>query len=253
MAYNCIANSSLAQSKLFLRPSDREDEVWWYRELRSKINTGGVRPIIDQCFEPSTEGPREQNVTRMIAVALCPLLRLRYFTEATALDRIKKRGVQDYDLASPVGVPAENSKYGNMFLTDPPTHSVFAQSKYRHNLRPSMTISATRRVVSNTSHGLTFNEAIRSGREQLGHILSCFSSEEAIDYRVTSIDDEIRGMIQKYGGHFVLDPRSSKIRFPYRIVVPTAGEWLEMDVKRVREKERLDALGNDNMSNTVMR
>lgn len=33
MAYNCVANSSIAQSKLFMRPSGRKEDRWLYCEF----------------------------------------------------------------------------------------------------------------------------------------------------------------------------------------------------------------------------
>lgn len=62
MSYNCVTNSSIAQSKLFLRPSGREKDVWLYCEFyspprRRRLQIG--KPIVAQSFERSVDAYHE--------------------------------------------------------------------------------------------------------------------------------------------------------------------------------------------------
>ena len=134
MSYNCIANSTTAQSKLFLRPSGREKEIWMYREPgRLRRGRGGTK-LVTHGFEPFKVISHEEMRISMVAdgftpqwvtaVTLCPLLELEDREETTALGRLEKTGLQQHERANLVAMPAEDSKYANMILTDPPIYEV---------------------------------------------------------------------------------------------------------------------------------
>jgi hypothetical protein len=237
MSYNCVNSSSLAQSKLFLRPSDREQQVWWYCENRS-LDPGRRRILIAPSFETSIGGD-ELSANHVFAVVMCPFL--RFENETTALGRMRLPSSDCW--VGMAGAPAEDTKYAHMFLTDPPTSEVVCELVYRHSQIPSMMVKANRDVTSKTSRGLTFNEMFKLVREQHGVVYSrepSWSSNLFQSDRVTdsSIDHEIQKRVCKHGGHFVLDLSESAIRFPHDIIIPSAEEWMEMNAKRLRDEER---------------
>jgi hypothetical protein len=247
MSYNCVNNSSFAQVKLLMRPSNLEPEVWWYCQDRTLgRNRRGLCQrvrITGPSFELSGEGALLAG--RVLAVALCPFLRLPNHHEATALGRIKRQRWADSNWVTLAGAPIEDTKYAHMYLTDPPTTAVSAELVYKHSQIPSMIVKAKRCVGSKTSHGFTFNEMIKRVREEPGVVSVTEPPTSLNEYRYLDnewndsyINHEIREKVCKYGGHFVLDSTMSIIRFPYSIVVPSAEEWLEMDAKRVRNEEQ---------------
>jgi hypothetical protein len=168
---------------------------------------------------------------RVLAVMLCPFLRLANCDDASALDRIKRQGWSDSDWVTMTGAPAEDTKYAHMYLTDPPTSAVSAELVYKHSQIPSMTLRAKRRIGSKTSHGLTFDEMIKTVREQPGVVYAYETPTSSNEYHYRyyerdncSINQEVREKVCEYGGHFVLDTTMSVIRFPHHIIVPGAEE-----------------------------
>jgi hypothetical protein len=239
MSYNCVSNSSLAHSKLFLRPSKREQEIWWYCE---RLDAGPDAPILDPSFEPSMEG----NMLSKLAfpVTLCPLLRLVDIVGTTTIGRLRRQGWQEQETTKLVGVPAENTKYADMFLIDPPTSRVAVELTYKHTLRPSLLLRAKCAVPGDRTRGLTFNDMVKSVCTQRGVVFvhqpaTALNNYKACHYPKngrTIIEDMVQ-QVREHGGSFVLDTEKSFVVFPHRIVVPSAEEWLEMDGKRAREKE----------------
>jgi hypothetical protein len=242
MSYNCVKGSSLAQSKLFLRPSDREQEVWWYCERRKRLGTGPHRAKSRWCFEPY---PAKNVLSkRSLAVNLCPLLQLVDVKETTAITRMRRQGWQEDETTRLVGAPAESTKYSNMFLTDPPTALVVAELTYKHTLQSSLLIRAKHTVHADSVRGLTFNDVVRDVRKQRGVVFVHEPPTASNDYKAChypkherSITEEMVQKVREHGGTFVLDTEKSFVVFPHRIVVPSTGEWLRMEAKRVHDKE----------------
>jgi hypothetical protein len=232
-----------------LRPSDREQEVWWYCWW-SRVSVGkrGNTVVEHELFEPtklSAEELKDQNLLSGLAVNLCPLLQLVDNKENTAVGRIKRKGWQNNETVTLVGAPAESSMYANMFLTDPPTLQVDAELAYKHTLLPSLLIRAKRTVRADTIRGLTFNDMVRDVRTQRGGLFvhepqMASNAYQACHYFMSesSITEEMVQRVREHGGTFALDIKKSFVNFPRRILVPSVEEWLEMDAKRVREKEK---------------
>lgn len=263
MAYNCVANSSIAQSKLFLHPSGRKKDMWLYCQFNRMRGRFIREYIIAQDFEPSTckdayDTDRVAGafctLASVSAVTLCPLLELEDCRKETAMDRIKRNGWHDAERVNLIGMPPEDTKYIDMILTDPPTFDVEAHLTFKHTLQPMLMVSATRQV-SNPDSALTIGAVLTIARGKLGpvtiHNPPPAGSDQNPSYFTGygTVDEKILPKIQQYGGHFELDPKNSHLVFQNkhhvlgsprsnldvnRIIVPSDGEMLEMEAKRAQ-------------------
>jgi hypothetical protein len=242
MAYNCVNNSSIAQTKLFLRPSGREQDSWLYCEFYFPSNDPFQmeRQLVAQSFEPSTDAyykirTNKSDATgrKVSVVALCPLLELQDAQETSALRRLKRRGWMNDERANMIGLPAENTRYADMILTDPPVSELFIQLTYKHSLWPLLTIRADRRVRSKDGT-LTIGEVLRSARSQPGNTFLHDPPMPSNNYNRahaclpdSTANDVILWAVQEHGGSFALDLKNTHLVFEYpRIVVPNAEELI---------------------------
>lgn len=252
MASNCVANSSIAQSKLFMRPSGREEDRWVYCEfyLPRSLQSQGERQIVAQSFEPS-KGALHKIRTRksdaagrsVSAVALCPLLELEDTQETSALGRLKRRGWQVEERVNLIGLPAEDTKYANMILTDPPVSGLEIELTYKHSLWPLLMIRAKRCVCSkHEGNLLTIGAVLSSACSQPDNTYLHNPPMPSNNYDrsheclpESTVNDVILQTVQKHGGSFALDLTNTQLLFPYpHIVVPDAEERKEMDANRVQ-------------------
>ena len=100
-------------------------------------------------------------------LALCPLLKLEGAEETTALGRLKEKGWYGEERTHLTGLPAENTKYADILLTDPPSYKIQIEVTYKHNLKPLLMTRAKRHVVS-TSSPLTVGGVLNSACTQPG-------------------------------------------------------------------------------------
>ena len=176
MSSNCVANSSIAQSKLFLLPNGCEKDIWLYCQFNRMRGQFIRESIMAQDFEPSTcMDAYDTNrvagafctLESLSAVTLCPLLELDDCRKETAMDRIKRNGWHDAERANLIGMPPENTKYIDMILTDPPTFDVEAHLTFKHSLNPTLMVSATRQVSNpgfRTHYRRSFDDRAQSAR-----------------------------------------------------------------------------------------
>lgn len=250
MAYNCVANSSLAQSKLFMRPSGREEDRWMYCEFYHPhaLRSQGERQIVAQAFEP-LKGALHKLRTRkpdvagrsVSAVSLCPLLELEDFQETTALGRLKRRGWQVEERLDLIGLPAENTRYASMILTDPPVSGLSIELTYKNSSWPLLMIKAKRYVRSKGGPHI-IGAVLRSACSQPGDTYLHNPPMPSNNYErsheclpESTVNDVILQTVQKHGGSFALDLTNTQLVFQYpRIVVPNAEEMKEMDANRVQ-------------------
>lgn len=188
----------------------------------------------------------------MSAVELCPLLRLDGHQEATALDRIKRYDWQEGERVKLVGLPAQNTTYANMILTDPPVDKVHAELTYKHSLHPLLMIRA-RRYVENTGSPLTISAVISRACSEPGPLYLHDPSRASNNYHASHQyvkQESINGMMsqktQEHDGNFALDLTDSQFVFQdynynknnevviSRVVVPCPEERLEMEAKRAQ-------------------
>lgn len=246
MAYNCVANSSIAQAKLFMRPISHEEDLWVYCEfyLPSTRLFQIERQLVAQSFEPSMDayykirtGKSDATARLVSVVASCPLLELEDAQETTALGRLKRKGWQDNERVYLTGLPAENTRYANMILTDPPANSVDVELAFKHNLWPVLKIRAERRIKIEQ---LTIGMALRSACSKPGNTFlhgppmpsNNYNRSHACLPRST-VNDVILQTVKEHGGSFSLDLTNKRFVFQNtRIVVPSAEEIMEMDAKR---------------------
>ncbi|GAB7323568.1 hypothetical protein MBLNU13_g07068t2 [Cladosporium sp. NU13] len=232
VAYNCVANSSIAQSKLFMRPSGHAPDHWVYCEfyLPRRLAISPGRQVVAQCFEPTMDAFHQVERTGGVdgmakwvsVVSLCPLLELDDTQESTALGRLKRKGWQEDERAHLTGLPAENTKYADMFLTDPPTYKVQIEVTYKHSLKPLLMIRAKRHVVSTTSP-LTVGAVLESACTQPGDTYLHEPAMPANNYNAShrflkssTINDVIVQTLQEHGGSFALDLSNSEFVFKNR-------------------------------------
>jgi hypothetical protein len=246
IAYICINNSSLARDKLFLSPSRHKPDFWWYYDNCLSDSHPEVRV---QSFETSTDAfpPGmffESLKKRVYAVTLCPLLKLPD-NKTKAIDQMRNSEMRSliWDVVSTeqvahlVGVPAEGSKYANMYLSDPPISHATADLTYKHTLSP-LRLEAKRNV--NCDRGLQFGKMIGFARKLAGEVsMSDPWKDDFKRYRDSTLNEVIAEQAALHGGEFVLEAESSRINFSTYTVVPSAEEYSEMDAKRAREKEDL--------------
>ena len=247
MSHNCVANSSIAQSKLFMRPSGREEDIRVYCEfyLPNTHRSWEERQIVAQSFEPPGEkiGIRKLDGARkrVSVVALCPLLELEDAQETAALGRLKRRGWQGEERVKLIGLPAENTRYASMILTDPPVNKLRISLTYKHSLWPSLEIRA-RRYVRSKGDPLTIGTVLRSACSEPGFTYLYmppmpFNNYEGSHARLphSTVNNIILQTVQEHGGSFALDLTSSSLVFSYPpIVVPNAEEMMEIDKKRAQ-------------------
>lgn len=263
MSSNCVANSSIAQSKLFLLPNGCEKDFWLYCQFNRMRGQFIRESIMAQDFEPSTcMDAYDTNrvagafctLESVSAVTLCPLLELDDCRKETAMDRIKRNGWHDAERANLIGMPPENTKYIDMILTDPPTFDVEAHLTFKHSLNPTLMVSATRQV-SNPDSALTIGAVSTIARSQLGpvtiHNPPPPGSNQNPSYFIGygTVDEKILPKLQQSGGSFELDPKNSYLVFQNkhhvlgspssnldvnRIIVPSDEERLEMEAKRAQ-------------------
>jgi hypothetical protein len=248
MAYNCVNNSSIAQSKLFLRPSGRAPDLWVYCEFYLPSNDPFPirRQLVAQSFEPSMDAyhrirPSKSDAIGMpvSVIALCPLLELQDTQETTALGRLKRKGWKDDERAILTGLPAENTRYANMILTDPPVNELDIKLMYKHSLWPQLTIKAKRHVKSKDGP-LTIGAMLRGACSEPGDTFLHEPPMPSNDYGrshacmpLSTVNDVILQTVQEQGGSFALDLTKSKLVFrSARIVVPSTEEMEEIDAKR---------------------
>lgn len=236
-ARNCVANSSLAQTKMLLRPSGHRLEIWYYCEYRTR--SGKKSTVQRQSFElvPLQEDASQQKpFTRpVLPVALCPILELMQKREEGAMDRIQRQpwrivgGWRDAEYANLIGCPPENSRYFDMLLTDPPVPKVEAELTFAHNLYPKIMVRATRVVTQKKKSPITFRSLVESVRSQSGDVFVHEPTSCSMN-RKSSVNHEIALQVQRHGGYFKVDPEKSFLCFK-GVVVPSEQEWLDMDAK----------------------
>lgn len=249
MAYNCVTNSSIAQSKLFLRPSGRGHDLWLYCEFdRQDPNLPfPQRMLVAQSFEPSMDafalvkrtGKVSGTARFVFVVALCPLLELEDAQETTALGRLKRKGWQDDERANLIGLPAENSRYADMVLTDPPVNEIWIRFTYKHSIWPSLLIRVERYVKSKVGP-LTVGAVLREARTKPGDTFLFEPPMPSNNYCAShaciprsNVNDVILQAVQEHGGGFALDVKKSQFIFRNpRIVVPNSEERVEMEANR---------------------
>lgn len=251
MAHNCVANSSIAQSKFFMRPSGRKEDRWLYCEfyLPNIHGSQGERQIVAQSFEPSGNavyriGARNPDVTKnpVSVVALCPLLELEDAQETTALGRLKRRGWGGGERVNLAGLPAENTTYASMILTDPPVSGLGITLTYKHSMWPSLEIRA-KRYVRSKGDPLTIGAVLSSACSEPDFTYLYMPPMPSNNYEHSharlphsTVNDIILQTVQEHGGSFALDLTSSSLVFEYPniIVVPSVDEMMEMDSKRAK-------------------
>jgi hypothetical protein len=263
--HNVVAGSIIAQSKLFLRPSGRAKDVWVYGELSRVMRSNGrERRIEAQFFELSIEAYKEKRdelmaemskrvygISKWVSVvSLCPLLELDDPQESTAFGRLKRLGWQDDERANLTTLPAENTRYADMILTDPPVDEIHVELTYKHDLRPLLMIRAARRVTS-TASPLTIGAVLDSACSELGPLYLHDPPTGLNNYHAShmsveesSINEMMAQQVREHRGRFALDLTNTQFFFRNstsssghvvnRIIVPSAEERLSMEVKRVR-------------------
>lgn len=172
-------------------------------------------------------------------VALCPMLELQDAQETAALGRLKRKGWQDAERASMIGLPAENTRYADMILTDPPVNELDIELIYTHSLWPLLKIRAERHVKS-TDGPLTIGAVMRSARSQPGNTFVYDPPMPSNNYNrshaylpSSTVDDVILQAVQEHGGSFALDLKNSHFVFEHpRIVVPNNEEMMDMEANR---------------------
>lgn len=260
MAYNCVTNSPIAQTKLFMRPSDRKKDAWLYCEyiLPNSLRSPTDRQIIAQSFDSSMEAYRKMlrpgemaGMAKWVSVVtLCPLLELDDSQEISALGRLQRKGWQEGERVNLTRLPAENTKYRNMVLTEPPCYEVHAELTYKHSLEPQLMIRAKRHIISK-SYPLTIGAVLSSACRRIGDVYlheppmasNGYSASHRSRQRF-SIDGMIFSKVREHGGSFALDLTNSQFVFRNRqsgfglvvnrIVVPSAEERLDLEVSRIQ-------------------
>jgi hypothetical protein len=155
------------------------------------------------------------------------------------LRRLRRKGWKDAERANMIGLPAENTKYADMILTDPPVNELDIELTYKHSLWPLLTIRALRRVRSKDGP-LTVGEVLRSARSQPGNTFLHDPPMPSNNYNRahaclpdSTANDVILRAVQGHGGSFALDLKNTHLVFEYpRIVVPNAEELMDMDANR---------------------
>jgi hypothetical protein len=246
MAYNCVANSSIAQSKLFMRPSGHAPDLWVYCDFYLVGRRSQESQLVAQSFERSKDAfkamrtGKTDGTERLVSVvALCPLLELQDAQETTALGRLKRKGWQDDERANLIGLPAENTRYADMILTDPPVNELDIEFIYTHSLWPLLKIRAERRVKSKDGP-LTIGAVMRSARSQPGNTFVYHPPMPSNNYNrshaclpSSTVNDVILQAVQEHGGSFALDLKNSHFVFEHpRIVVPNTEEMMDMEANR---------------------
>jgi len=174
-------------------------------------------------------------------ITLCPLLELEDTQEPTALGRLKRKDWRDDERTNLIGLPAENTKYADMVLTDPPVDEVKVELTYKHILEPRLTIIINRSVTSKVGP-LTFSAALANACTQQGDTCLYEPPMPSNNYSAsldllsgTTMNDVAFQAVQKHGGSFVLDPKKSQFIFPSpRIVVPSNKERMDMEANRAQ-------------------
>jgi hypothetical protein len=246
MSHNCVVNSTIAQSKLFMRPSGRAPDHWVYCEYYiPSTQLWQLRQLVAQSFEPSMDvfnkirAEKSDSEGRPLSVvALCPLLELEDTQETAALARLKRRDWKDTERAHITRLPAENTRYADMILTDPPVNELDVELTYKHSLWPLLRIEAKRRIKNKV--GLTIGALLGSARSELGDTYVYEPPMPSNNYgrahacvTGSAVNDVILQTVQENGGSFALDLANSKLIFQSpRIVVPNDQEMMEMDAKR---------------------
>ena len=172
-------------------------------------------------------------------VNLCPLLVLDDAKETTALGRLKRKGWQDDERANLTGLPAENTRYADMVLTDPPVNTVGIKFTYKHSLWPMLRIQAKRHIKSKGGP-LTIGAVLRSACSEPGNTYLHEPPMPSNNYgrshaclQNSTVDSVILQTVQEHGGSFTLDLKDSQFVFQSpRIVVPSFQERMEMEANR---------------------
>ena len=138
-----------------------------------------------------------------------------------------------------IGLPAEDTRYANTILTDPPVSELRIELAYKHSLWPLLMIRAKRHVRSKGSP-LTIGEMLRIACSEPGDTYlhnppmpsnNCNRSHECLPE--STINDVILQTVQKHGGSFARDLTNTQLVFQHpHIVVPNAEERTEMDANR---------------------
>lgn len=246
-----------------MRPSGREKDIRLYCEFylpqrrRRRRTTQPQRQIVAQSFEPSVDafhknGGSVNGMARWVSVvALCPLLELEDSQETTALGRLKRRGWRGQERANLIGLPAENTKYYDMVLSDPPVHEVEVELTYKHSLKPLLMIRG-KRFVSSPASPLTIAAVLSDACGSLSHTYLHEPPMPSNNYNAShaflpaaTIKDLMAQKVQEYGSSFALDLTNTQFIFRNRvawvpqpvinrIVVPNAKEMMEMEASRAQ-------------------
>ena len=216
------------------------------------------RELIARSFEPSMEAYRKMLRPGELAgmaewvsvVTLCPLLEHDDSQETSALGRLKRKGWQEDERANLTRLPAENTKYRNMTLTEPPCYEVHAELTYKHSLKPLLMIRAKRQITSK-SYPLTIGAVLSSACSGIGDVYlheppmasNGYNASHRSEQRF-SIDGMIFAKVREHGGSFALDLTNSQFVFRNRrsgfdtvvnrIVVLSAEERLELEASRIQ-------------------
>ena len=174
-------------------------------------------------------------------VDLCPLIELDDAQETTALGRLKRKGWQRDERANLTGLPAENTRYANMILTDPPINAVDVKLTYKHSLWPLLRIQAKRHVQSK-GRQLTIGVALSSACSKPGNTFLHEPPMPSNNYgrshaclQNSTVDDVILQTVQEHGGSFTIDLKDSQFVFQSpRIVVPSMEERLETEANHAQ-------------------
>jgi len=163
--------------------------------------------------------------------------------EPTALGRLKRKGWRDRDVerTNPIGLPAENTKYADMVLTDPPVDEVDVILTYKHSSMPLLMIRFNRHVTSKIGP-LTFSAVLADACAQRGDTYLHEPPMPSNNYggshswlQDTTMNDLAFQAVQKHGGSFALDWKKSQFVFQNpRIVVPSTKERIDMEANRAQ-------------------